>query len=113
MGWFSSDSDQANAYENGAQPHHEASTAHELISGAASYEAMKAWEDHKEGNGKPTNHREAYEILAGVAGAFIDSEFETKGLDVIDRFMKEHAKKRAEEQIQQQLSQNDYPGASF
>ncbi|KAL4062855.1 hypothetical protein V8B97DRAFT_1916096 [Scleroderma yunnanense] len=113
MGWFSSDSDQANAYSDGAQPHHEASTAHELLAGAASYEAMKAWEDHQERNGKPTNHRQAYELLAGVAGAFVDREFETKGLDAIDGISREHAKRRAEEQIQQQLADNDYPGTSF
>jgi len=111
MGWFGSDSDQAQAYDqvgNGIDPQkHSASTAHELIGGAAAYEAAKAWEDHQAKNGKPTNHAEAYEILAGVAGAFVDREFETKGLDAIDGFERSHAKKKAEEQIKDQL-QNEY-----
>lgn len=50
------DSDQASAYNNyqngGVQPEHEASFAHELIAGAASYEAAKAYEKHCEQNGK-------------------------------------------------------------
>ena len=65
------------------------------------YEAAKAYEDHVAANGKPDSHAKAKEILyacfslcpslvgtdhtdsAGFASAFIDREFETKGVSVI------------------------------
>ena len=43
-------------------------------------QAMKAYEDHCAENGKPDSHAKAKEVLAGFAGAFIDREFETKGV---------------------------------
>lgn len=43
-------------------------------------QAMKAYEDHCAANGKPDSHAKAKEVLAGFAGAFIDREFETKGV---------------------------------
>ncbi|KAF9222948.1 hypothetical protein BS17DRAFT_707562, partial [Gyrodon lividus] len=63
---------------------HKAKLSHELIAAAASYEAMKAWNDHLEKNGKPASHAKAKEILAAASGAFIDGIFESKGLDAID-----------------------------
>jgi hypothetical protein len=59
---------------------HKAKISHELIGGAAAYEAAKAYENHCEQNGKPESHKEAKELLAGFAGAFIDREFETRGV---------------------------------
>lgn len=80
MGWFGSDSDQAQAYNqvcflslNLYYRHladqdrylqvddtdfqkHSPSTAHELIGGAAAYEAMKAYENHAAKNGKPSKY---------------------------------------------------------
>ncbi|KAH8705824.1 CipC1 protein [Talaromyces proteolyticus] len=97
MGWFSDDSPQSGSYDqwqNSNPREHEASFAHELIAGAASYEAAKAYEDHVARNGQPPSHEKAKEILAGFAGAFIDREVETKGLDFIDR---EKAKRQARE----------------
>lgn len=41
----------------------------------------------------------AKELMAGFAGAFIDREVETKGLDFVDR---EKAKHQARQQIEQQ-----------
>jgi len=110
MGWFSDDSDQAQAHnslDDISPQKHSASTAHELISGAAAYEAAKAWEDHQARNGKPSSHEKAIEITAGFVGAFIDKEAESRGLDAIDGFDREHAKKKAEEQISGSL-QNEY-----
>ncbi|PYH49372.1 DUF3759 domain-containing protein, partial [Aspergillus saccharolyticus JOP 1030-1] len=75
---------------------HKASLSHELIAGAASFEAMKAYERHCEANGQPQSHAQAKELLAGFAGAFIDREFESKGLDFLDR---EKAKRQAERQL--------------
>ncbi|KLO14981.1 hypothetical protein SCHPADRAFT_825489 [Schizopora paradoxa] len=106
MGWFDHGSDEHGAF-NQVRPHpprrsisdlHKAKLSHEVIGGAAAYEAMKAYEDHVAKNGKPDNHAKAKEVLAGLAGAFIDREFESKGLDFIDKEKAKHdAKKRLEE----------------
>lgn len=48
--------------------------------------------------GQPPSHEKAKEILAGLAGAFIDREVETRGLDYVDR---ERAKRHARENIEQ------------
>ena len=48
-------------------------------------QAAKAYERHCAENGQPASHAEAKELLAGFAGAFIDREVETKGLDFVDR----------------------------
>lgn len=42
--------------------------------------AAKAYEEHKAKNGQPESHAKAKELLAGFAGAFIDREFESKGV---------------------------------
>jgi len=100
MGWFGNDLDnsnqaqQYNDYQSASQDApNKASLSHELIGGAAAFEAAKAWENHKASqDGAPPSHALAKEILAGAAGAFIDREVETKGLDFID---KEKAKREA------------------
>ncbi|KIP06286.1 hypothetical protein PHLGIDRAFT_36001 [Phlebiopsis gigantea 11061_1 CR5-6] len=93
MGWFGDDS--YNEYQN-TEPH-EAKLSHELIAAAASYEAAKAYEKHVEANGQPDSHAQAKEILAGLAGAIIDREVESRGLDFLD---KEKAKRHAREQLE-------------
>ncbi|KAI5475672.1 hypothetical protein MNV49_001047 [Pseudohyphozyma bogoriensis] len=76
---------------------HKAKWSHELIGGAAAFEAAKAYEKHRAESGQPVNHALAKELIAGFAGAEIDKLFETKGLDFIDREKaKHHAKKEAE-----------------
>jgi hypothetical protein len=62
-----------------------AELSHELIAGAASYEAMKAYEEHCQKEGKPESHERAKEIIAGFAGAFIDRELETRGVSTYSR----------------------------
>jgi len=112
--WFHSDSHQAKAYNQVDEVDlhkHSASTVHELVSGAAAFAAMKAWEHHQEKNGKPVHHKEAYALAAGAAGAIVDRLVETKGLDAIDGFKKDHAKKEAEKQIHEKLQQ-EYPNQS-
>ncbi|KAF5322305.1 hypothetical protein D9619_000904 [Psilocybe cf. subviscida] len=102
MGWFSDDSDQAQAYDQVVNAPHKAELSHELIAGAASYEAAKAYERHCEANGQPASHAEAKEIFAGFAGAFIDRMVETKGLDYVDRERAQHhAKQQADDFIAQ------------
>lgn len=48
------DSHPAQAYEEVTQRPHEAKWSHELIGGAAAYEAAKAYEEHSARNGKST-----------------------------------------------------------
>ncbi|KAF8547732.1 hypothetical protein OG21DRAFT_1424264 [Imleria badia] len=64
---------------------HKAKLSHELIAAAASYEAMKAWNQHRERNGDQVDHAMMKQFMAAAAGAFIDRMIETKGLDSIDR----------------------------
>ncbi|PYH29895.1 DUF3759 domain-containing protein [Aspergillus neoniger CBS 115656] len=116
MGWFSDDSEQAQAAQEFSEfnpqgevtEEHKAKFSHELIGGAAAYEAMKAYEEHQEKNGKPDSHAQAKEILAGLAGAFVDREFETKGLDAYDHFQekREAAKRHAQEQLYEASAQD-------
>ncbi|GLA66725.1 hypothetical protein AtubIFM54640_009309 [Aspergillus tubingensis] len=105
MGWFESREEQANAYNDTPVEEHKAKFSHELIGGAAAYEAMKAYEEHQEKNGKPANHAQAKEILAGLAGAFIDREFETKGLDQIDNW--EEKRRLAKEQAAAHIEETE------
>lgn len=59
---------------------------------------------HVAANGQPASHSAAKELLAGFAGAFVDREVETKGLDFIDR---EKAKRQAQQQVTQQYDQQN------
>ncbi|KZT26915.1 hypothetical protein NEOLEDRAFT_1111456, partial [Neolentinus lepideus HHB14362 ss-1] len=97
MGWFSDDSDQAQAYDQVVNAPHKAELSHELIAAAASYEAAKAYEKHVSENGQPSSHEKAKEILAGLTGAFVDRLVETKGLDFVDKERAKHAAKKQAE----------------
>ncbi|KAI9508864.1 CipC1 protein [Russula earlei] len=104
MSWFGDEHDHSRAYnEYHSNPKHEAHVSHELIAGAAAYEAAKAYQEHLAKNGgEPPSHAKAKQIIAGLAGAFIDREFETHGLDFIDKEKAKHAaKKHAEEAVTQ------------
>ncbi|KAF8805503.1 CipC-like protein [Phlegmacium glaucopus] len=103
MGWFGSDSDQAQAYDEVTNAPHKAKLSHELLAAAASYEAAKAYEDHVAANGQPDSHAKAKEILAALSGGFIDRMVETKGLDFVDH---EKAKHHAKEQLYEASSQD-------
>ncbi|KAJ7857600.1 hypothetical protein B0H13DRAFT_1157200 [Mycena leptocephala] len=91
--------EEADSYEHRAynevintHPEHRAKLSHELLAGAAAYEAAKMYEEHCEAvNGKPDSHAKAKELVAGFAGAFIDRMIETKGMDAWDKYKdKEH-----------------------
>lgn len=84
---------------------HKAKLSHELIGGAAGFEAMKAYENHVARNGKPPSHALAKQMLAGFAAAEVDKLFETKGLDGWDR---EEAKRHAKAQAEQALDQSGH-----
>ncbi|KAJ7066950.1 hypothetical protein C8F01DRAFT_1119726 [Mycena amicta] len=119
MGFFSSDSSEAQAYDeyNGK---HKTDISHQLLAGAASFVAAREYEKHVAANGKPTSHAEAKELLyvligpiavsdpscsAGFAGAFIDREVETHGLDFVD---KEKAKYEAHKAASDRVKEVDY-----
>ncbi|KAJ6628684.1 CipC-like protein [Mycena sp. CBHHK59/15] len=102
-------SDDAAAYEEviNVDPEnhaHKAKLSHELIAGAAAYEAAKKYEEHVAANGKPDSHAKAKELIAAFSAAFVDRMVETKGLDAIDKEKTKHeAKKRAHEQSEEIL----------
>ncbi|KAG0324874.1 hypothetical protein BGZ99_001340 [Dissophora globulifera] len=76
------------------QEGHKSSWSHELIAGAAAFEAMKSVEN-RDPNAK---HKLSKEIFAGLAAAEADKLFESKGLDFLDREKAKHqAKKNAED----------------
>ncbi|KND01293.1 uncharacterized protein SPPG_03103 [Spizellomyces punctatus DAOM BR117] len=81
--------------------HHKSSWSHEIIAGAAGYEAMKSYERHCAANGQPQSHSQMKEILAGLAAAEVDKLFETKGLDWLDR---DRAKQQAIAQAHRETS---------
>ncbi|KAI9443332.1 hypothetical protein H4582DRAFT_1873065 [Lactarius indigo] len=102
MGWFGDDHEVTQAYSEveNTPREHTAKLSHELIAGAAAYEAAKAYNDHVGRNGQPSSHAKAKEIFAGFAGIAVDRLVETKGLDFIDKQKaKRHAEKHAEENI--------------
>lgn len=82
---------------------HESKFSHELIAGAASFEAMKLFEDRQRREGQPVSHAFAKELLAGIAGGEVDKLFETKGLDFLDR---ERAKRQAIDHVQESYDQH-------
>ncbi|KAI1260058.1 hypothetical protein F5Y18DRAFT_270185 [Xylariaceae sp. FL1019] len=87
---------------------HESKLSHELIGGAAGFEAMHLFEERQEAEGKTVSHGFAKEMLAGIAAAEVDKLVETKGLDAIDRQKaKHHAKQQAEELYDQHYGQYD------
>lgn len=84
MGWFGDDSQEAQYHDQvlhlrrskglGARllicdpsafqvTNHKAELSHELIAGAASFEAARAYEKHVAENGQPANHAVAKELL--------------------------------------------------
>ncbi|KAF8650741.1 hypothetical protein AX14_008569 [Amanita brunnescens Koide BX004] len=83
-----------NEFNNATTPEHKAKLSHELIAGAAAYEAAKAYNAHCAKNGKPNSHEKAMELFAGFSGAVIDRMVETKGLDFYDREKAKHEAKK-------------------
>ncbi|CAO3639740.1 unnamed protein product [Cunninghamella blakesleeana] len=76
---------------------HKSKLSHQAIAGAAAYQAVKAYNEHKEKNGEETDHAKAKQFLAAAAAAAVTRLVETKGLDAID---KHKAEKEAQEQLE-------------
>ena len=75
-----------NAYDqvyDDRRPRHE--ITHELIAGAAGFEAMRMYEHHREREGIPEHHGLAKELLAGFAVAEVDKHFERGHYGHLDR----------------------------
>ncbi|KAB5575945.1 hypothetical protein GE09DRAFT_609810 [Coniochaeta sp. 2T2.1] len=71
--------------------------SHELLGGAAAFEAMHLFENQQRSKGEAVNHGFAKEMIAAFAGAEVDKLAETKGMDFVDRERaKHHAKQNAE-----------------
>ncbi|MFF4409157.1 DUF3759 domain-containing protein [Streptomyces sp. NPDC001262] len=95
MDWYPEDPE--GAYDTVVNAPHRARLSHELMAAAAAYAAMKAYDLHVARNGKPADRAAAREVLAALAGAFVDRMVQTKGLDHIDRTrVKLQAQERAE-----------------
>ncbi|BGP18196.1 hypothetical protein JCM10213_009040 [Rhodosporidiobolus nylandii] len=105
MFWDNDNSEQAQAYNTVQNEENKASWTHELLAGAAAFEAQKAYADHCEKNGKPESHAVARELLAGFAGAAADRLIETKGADFVDR---ERAKYEARRQCEEAVQPDRY-----
>ncbi|ORX77067.1 hypothetical protein K493DRAFT_342967 [Basidiobolus meristosporus CBS 931.73] len=102
------ESDQAHQQVYGQERHHEGTLSHEVIAGAAGFEAMKAYENHLRRTGEQPSHSLMKELLAGFASAEVDKLVETKGLDWIDA---EKAKKQAQAQAHR-LAEEKYGGGT-
>ncbi|KIL65563.1 hypothetical protein M378DRAFT_10688 [Amanita muscaria Koide BX008] len=72
-------------YQDSEAVKHKAHLSHEVIAGAAAYEAAKAYQEHCKKNGKPSSHEKAKDIFAGLAAVAATRLFETKGLDAYDK----------------------------
>jgi len=98
---------------NTQDPEHKAKFSHELVSGAAGFEAMRMYEKHCKANGAPQSHAMIKELLAGFAAAETDKLVETKGLDWIDsRKAKQQAAKQAELYAEEMFGQDNVSPAN-
>lgn len=91
-------------YDQAYNDDHKGSLSHEVLAGAASFAALKHFEDDRRKDGQPVKHQFAKEALAAFAGAEADKLAETKGLNAVDR---EKVKRQAQDQAQQQYD-NQY-----
>jgi hypothetical protein len=95
MGFFSRH-EAREAYDQvygGGRPHHEIS--HELLAGAAGFEAMRLYEHHREREGIVEHHELGKEMLAGFAVAEIEKHFQD---DRYGHLSRHEAKRLAREQ---------------
>lgn len=79
----------------GRRPHHE--MTHELLAAAVGFEAMHAFERHREREGIPVRHQLPKELLAAFVAAEIDKHFEDDRYRHLDRHKaRRHAYEQAE-----------------
>ncbi|KAL0094647.1 hypothetical protein J3Q64DRAFT_1629259 [Phycomyces blakesleeanus] len=78
---------------------HKAEWTHQIIAGAAAFEAMRLYNKKQAEEGPIDDHHLAKEIIAGLAGASVDHFAETKGIDWVDRQKAKHAAKEDAEKL--------------
>lgn len=97
----------------GGETHHGEWT-HELVAGAAGFEAMRMFEHHREREGIPEHHELGKELIAGFAAAEADKLFENRGLNHMDQDMaRRQAQEQAQYLYQQQYMQGQYPQQGY
>jgi hypothetical protein len=77
----------------GGMPHHD--VTHELLAGAAGFEAVRMYEHHREREGIVEHHTLGKELLAGFAAAEVDKHFDSGRYGHLDRHQ---ARLQAQEQ---------------
>jgi Protein of unknown function (DUF3759) len=93
--------DAYDAVYGGGQPHHQ--VTHELLAGAAGFEAMRLFEKHREREGIPEHHELAKELLMGFVSAELEKHFESGLYQHLDRRQAEQmAREQAASLYQQQ-----------
>ena len=85
-------------------PHHD--VTHELLAGAAGFEAVRMYEHHREREGIREHHELGKELLAGFAAAEVDKHFQEGRFGHLDR----HQARRQAEQQADYLWQQQYGG---
>ncbi|KAJ3055630.1 hypothetical protein HDU99_007524 [Rhizoclosmatium hyalinum] len=71
--------DHSQVYGENGQ-HKKGNFGHELLAGAAGFEAMRLFEQHEEAQGKVVKHKFFKDLLAGFAAAEAEKLFETHAL---------------------------------
>ena len=66
-------------YDSVYKGNHEAKFSHEAVAGAASFAAVKLFEDRQRREGKPVSHAFAKEALAAIAGGESTNYLKPKG----------------------------------
>lgn len=90
------------------RPRHE--ITHELLGGAAGFEAMRMYEHHREAEGITEHHELAKELLAGFAAAEVEKHLENGYYNHIDRDeARMHAQQQANYLYDQQYGQQYDP----
>ncbi|KAG8875986.1 hypothetical protein FRB97_004536 [Tulasnella sp. 331] len=89
-----------NAHDEVEKAPHKAKLSHQLIAGAAAFEAARAYEHHEASNGTKVRFALIKSVVAAAIGAYIDRIVESKGLDWLD---KEKAKKEAMARVEEQV----------
>jgi Protein of unknown function (DUF3759) len=77
----------------GGMPHRD--VTHELLAGAAGFEAVRMYEHHREREGIVEHHSVGKELLAGFAAAEVDKHFDSGRFGHLDR---EQARLQAQQQ---------------
>ncbi|KAF7728494.1 hypothetical protein EC973_006047 [Apophysomyces ossiformis] len=78
-----------------------AKLSHELLAGAAAYEAVKAWERKQQEEGKEVHHATAKKLIASIAAAELVKLFEERGSSSDDE---DESKKEEKKGLMQRMA---------